>query len=612
MSRRVSPGTRLREVTDALVQVTAALGRGATVSEIRGAHHRQYGRVAPAVIDQALRRLEAMGMVRKIGGRHRRTQWAHTDHPVPFEDAEDVAPLVIEIVAGLSRQLGRAVGASEVATELRRRGVQGISNDQVRARLESLAHASARKSQRSVGEWSEPRLRRIAGTTGGGRRYVSWAPLEFEAEEHGVRDTRDLIRHAVARVMGELGRPVARREILLWARALLATEGGEHSSEQTRDIEAARVVCSANFRSVLAATALSDSARGEGSGRIRAVRTQFSSRGAYPVRFVAGPGRELDEEVCLIEDLGVLLQPASEMEGVERLRWEAEAIGSDLLMGIAATREAVLRAALARNASALVADPGRLVAVCTQIGRARGMISDWARRGGVRGGPDLIADSEVVGFQAIVQAPLAPIDMEPVQGVDQVQGVRISKIADLAREALDIGDRDVRYWSPVIAGVRRLRGPVRGGNSAEDPSDTESFLDRPDALRTIAAATYLPTLSALLGMAGDVLGGVVRDPLAVRRWLERTRPGDVELRQALVVAAGMLREPVPVDLAWPNPEDSEEAVAYLVSVAIGVDDPDERVRLADAADRRARGAAIELTEQALGRIESGCRLSVVG
>lgn len=611
MSRRVSPGTRLREVAATLVQVTSASKRGATVVEIRDAYHRQYGRLAPTGIDRALRRLEAAGAIRKIGGRHRRTQWAHADHPVPFVDAEDPAPVIVEIVAALCRRLGRPVETREVAAELVRRGVEGLSNDQVRTRLESLAHGSDRKFRRTIGVWSEPMVRRIVGTTGGGRRHVTWAPLDQELGEHGFRDTRDAIRYAVERVAGELARPASRREILLWARALLASDHAEALGGHSLDEQAARVVCSRSFRTALAGTAAWDAAREEGDGRIRTVRTSLSSRGAYPVRFAAGTGSECEEAACLVEDLATLLRPRTEMERIGRLRREAEEVGSDLLMEIAAVREEALQAAFTRGAPVLRGDPVRLMEVCGRVVRAREMVSDWMRRGGTGRGTDLVADAEVVGFLSLQSPTTAGRPGEAVRGVDQVQGIRISEIEDLAREALNIRDRDVRYWSPLIAGARRLRGPVRGGNSAEDPMDTESFLDRPDVLRAFASATYLPTLSSLLGMASDILGGVVRDPTAVRQWLERARPGDVEDRQALVVALGMLGEPAPVDLAWPNPRDPEEAVAYLVSITLGVDDPDARVRLVDGADRRAEGVAIAMTERALERAESGCRLSVV-
>lgn len=90
------------------------------------------------------------------------------------------------------------------------------------------------------------------------------------------------------------------------------------------------------------------------------------------------------------------------------------------------------------------------------------------------------------------------------------------------------------------------------------------------------------------------------------RWLQTAvQPLD---RQALVIALGLLGAPAPMELAWPDPADTEDAAAYLAFVALGVDDEGERIRLATAADMRARGPAREVTEMDLGRIECGERL----
>lgn len=83
-------------------------------------------------------------------------------------------------------------------------------------------------------------------------------------------------------------------------------------------------------------------------------------------------------------------------------------------------------------------------------------------------------------------------------------------------------------------------------------------------------------------------------------------------RQGLVVALGLLGSPPPLDIAWVNPQDPGEAAAYYAAVALGVDDESERVRLAQEADRRARGAAMEVSERAALEMESGVRLGVVG
>jgi hypothetical protein len=177
-------------------------------------------------------------------------------------------------------------------------------------------------------------------------------------------------------------------------------------------------------------------------------------------------------------------------------------------------------------------------------------VSGWARRAGARVDPAAQAAGEVAGFLDVRtrDAGTSTPDVDLVT-VDQAPGVRLADLEDLAREALDVGDRQVRHWSPLVTGARRLRGPVRGGNSCEDVSETESVLDRVDAMLSIAAHAHLPTLNALLGAAADRLGHVLRDPVIVRSWLDRVPAGDVEARQALVVSLGLLGSPTPIEVA---------------------------------------------------------------
>lgn len=116
----------------------------------------------------------------------------------------------------------------------------------------------------------------------------------------------------------------------------------------------------------------------------------------------------------------------------------------------------------------------------------------------------------------------------------------------------------------------------------------------------------LLNLGALVASAHLLLGNVLRDTDLLLRWLtSAVQPIE---RQALVVALGLLRRPVPMELAWPDPSDAEDAAAYLRSVALGVDDEGERIDLASVADMRAQGLARDISEKALVRIEFGERL----
>lgn len=71
-------------------------------------------------------------------------------------------------------------------------------------------------------------------------------------------------------------------------------------------------------------------------------------------------------------------------------------------------------------------------------------------------------------------------------------------------------------------------------------------------------------------------------------------------------------EPAPLEIAWPEAADPDQARAYFAAIALGEGDSLAREHLADAAERRADAAAVSVSQVALGRIEAGCRLSVIG
>jgi hypothetical protein len=611
MSRRASPGLRLRQVAEALLEVTTASGRGATVVEIREAYQRLHGTMDNRRFPAALQRLEKAGVVHRVGGRHRRTQWAHVDSPVPFDDPSDEAPLVLDALKALCGALLRPVSAPEVAEELQRRGELTLTNDQVRTRLESLAHASERKADRTVGLFADPLVRRHSATTVGGRRCLTWSPIDNEfSEAGGFRDAREAARYAVGRVVDILGRPASRREIIVWARAVLA-RGDASYQDDNLDREAAALVVSRRFRQVLAGSLTTDEARGSGEGMLRSVRTPLSSRGPYPARISNRRVGEDEASACLVADLAALLLPVSELDGIRRLQETADELASDLLKEIADARRVALASALRRSAPRLADDRGLLEQACNRVAASHDVLRGWGTEGKQRASLDLFATPEVEGFLEFVAVEPRTADAAP-RTVDQSEGVGLAELEEFAREALEVGDRGIQFWSPLVSGVRRLRGPTRGGISCEEASETESRLDRPEAIVAIASAVHLPVMSSLVSSAYELLGYVVRDADVVEGWLDQAGEGDAQVRSALVVALGLLGRVPPLDLAWPDPADIEQAVAYCASLALGVDDPEERVRLAEEAEAYAACSALQVVETVLGRVLSGCRLSVIG
>jgi hypothetical protein len=343
------------------------------------------------------------------------------------------------------------------------------------------------------------------------------------------------------------------------------------------------------------------------------VRTPLSSRGAYAPRFATGALTTVQEAACLVEDLAVLLRPQAELHGIEDLRAEAQEIGSRVLLQIADARERALAESVARAVPPSLRSRDVLAQACALAASGREVVATWAQEVAPNRPGYPAGDGELQGLARVADMwqgdGAAP---EDIVTIDLTTGVAMQDFGALAGEALSVSERGVQYWSTVVREARRVRGPVTGGNSWDEPSDAQSLLDRPDAIVEILRSCHLPMISALADTAIAVLGHVVRDRDLLLRGLESLGAGETMTRQALVVALGLLGSPPPVEIAWVNPYDPDEASAYYASLALGVDDEVERVHLAREADRRAFGAAMELSERAALELESGARLSVVG
>jgi hypothetical protein len=605
VTRRVAPGTRTAEVAAAVLAATMEHGRAVTVVEIRAAHARANPPLAPSALDKALYRLEADGTVERAGGRHRRTQWRAAAHPVEFCDPADPAPRIVAAVEALCLEVGRAVETHEVHAELSKGDASALTVDQVRTRLTSLAHESDRKRARTAGEWAKARLRRIAGTSAGGRSCVYWAPLDGDYQPPAVSDASDAVRHAVRQAHRAAGRPVTKREVVLWAKGCLADPAAD-----PRDREAAETVRSTRFRQRLAGAASQDSMRALGAGRIRVVETPLSSRGQYPVRFACGENIEAGEAACLLEDMAVLLRPASELDSIRRLEERALDVGSTLIREIAAARRSALCAAVRTHLVEAGVSPDGLRAAYGVAANARRVVGGWAVHGGVFR-PVETLEREMAGFlDGEISTALRCVAGAPAT-ISAATGVPLDTLEALAQEALQIAERDVAHWTPVLSDARRTRGPVAGGISSDDEADMRSFVDRPDAARAATEACYLPRLGAAVAEAHAVLGFVLRDGALLLDWIRGAWRSDAPVRQALVVALGLLGSPAPLELAWPDPADPDDAIAYGAAVALGVDGEGERVRLLSLASRRAKGSACDVAENAFFRAESGLRLATV-
>jgi hypothetical protein len=584
----------MEEVAAALLTATQQSNRGVTAAEAYAVYAARDVKLSSSSFATVLLRLEAHGIAKKLGGRHRQTRWQHADHPVPLGDSDDIAPALLEIVEALHERHGRPIDTREVHAALAATGVIGYTRDQVRTRLESLAHSSPRKSARSTDAWATPRLRRLSTRTSAGKSGVHWLPLHAEAEVPSFRHRTDAVRHAVQAASIAFGRPVSRRELDVWA------ESPEFDTAVDR--EAAAVVLSPKFRQHLGNVLASD--EGRAGTAVRRVATPFTSRGMYAPRFAAASPTELEYAVCLAEDLAKVLRVDLELRSVTELDRVSHEVGSALLRDIVDARRMSLRATIMSYAPPGVDPVGWLLEAVAAAEASAAKITDWNGGKAVPWLESLVALAEAVKYPVTGETAFRTVDRQTGEPFELLEG--------LCREVLALNDRVAVHWPPVISNALRVRGPVAAGISTDDPNERRSFLDRFDAIRTIFEACHLPKAYALVDGAIRLTGFVLRDAGALRTWLhEATVTEDVDSQAALTVALGLLGAAPAMNDAWPDPRNAGQAAAYLLAVSLGVDDSDMRLAFATAADLRARGAACAVTESALSRMECGARLSVI-
>lgn len=589
----------IRARTDRVVATAVEReGRPLLLPEIVDAYTAAFGPVESKNVASALVTLQKRGRVRKAGGAHRRTLYAHVDSDVEStRDHEPILTAVLEVVDELTTRSGFAVPASRVHERLAERGID-LSTDQVRTRLETLARDSSRKRSRAHDRWAVPQIRKVVTESRGGRRSLFWAPIGTDFKAPLKIDRAEGLRLAVEYAENGVGRPVTKDEVEHWAHSV--------SSGNAVVRAAARAVLGNGFRSRLSAVATQDES---GSGPLRVVPTPFTSRGAYPSRYTVS--EDSTNACALAEDLADLVRPAVELYGIEHLRWLAKDLASDVLHDVATVRESVLRAVLVDHV------PDELGWVVERCIASHEPLLQW-----IWDGPlpphrrdreaDRLADQEqnlVAMEDYLSRSESRP--RSPYASLLDVAPAPLSAFEDLAVEVFDLNGLSAVHWRAVLAEVRRIRGPVAGGVSSEGAHEEQTWLDRSDALIGLVDQCSLPSLGTFVALADTVVGGLLRDRPYLEGLLGGDRPvGPVE-RQAFVTSLALQGHLVDTEVAWPDPRDPDGAELFLAAVALAVDDPDERCRLADAADARAEGAARSVTDLAQVRFELGGRLSVI-
>jgi len=626
--RPMQPDSIPSRAARVLLAETRRLGRGITMVELWTAYVACHGDIKRSDLATALGALRERELAYKVGGRIKRTRYAHADYRVPFGEDDDVAPHIVAVVGDGTRQLDHALSTAEVHARLTARGVTVASVDQLLCRLNSLAHTSAQKTKRAHGSWGGAQLRRIEVETHGGRRSLYWAldGSTVEAPGHPTATT-DLLREAVPLAVTALGRPVSRREFLWWTHAMRTSDGvaalaGLPAGDLMAGRRSAAALAGVPLRPLFNNVSGQDRARTWADACLQAVTTPFTSRGVCRTRYVVGAPTALDTAVCLAEDLAVVLRPADELASLERLLELAADAHSSALHSLAEGRRHLLDAVLRRYVPAGEAPDAWYAAAVERAREARTVVDAWMRA--AAGAQPLQASEAERRFDSVEQVDglrRAAERLTAAAGGDRAgadwlalpdtAGERLSDFEQLVAEANALERRTVRHWASLLAPARRVRAPISTVLRSANPDDAHAFVDRVDALVALVTSCRVPTMRAVLRDAELVLGTVLRDPDVLTAALRALTPYDHTARPALVAALGLLGRVPALDVACPEPTNVDDTRAYLAAVGLAVSDAPERERLVDAADRRARGAARTVTDTALMRAEDGARLALV-
>lgn len=379
------------------------------------------------------------------------------------------------------------------------------------------------------------------------------------------------------------------------------------TAEEAEPARAVMIIVVPITRRMLAGSAVHDAGIDE-PGRVRVVKTPFAGRGVYPPRYFTEEPSPDQVGACVISDLAVMLRPASELAEIDFLEAQASELGSGVLRTLVDQRRSTVAAACARYAPD-DADPGEWLHRSATVAKgAEAVVLQYAE---IAHGKYETRSGELTGLAAIASSISCGVPSSPLLSIDQTEGVPLTSLAGLAHESILLNEREAEYWSPLLADARRVRGAIAGGISASDRSDMLSFVDRVDAIVALIRVCHLPRLAALVDSGAATLGHVIRDPNFLHGLLAQVPRSDAFARHALGTALAMLGELPSVEALWPDAADVEDARAYCASIALAVEDGDERTRLMDYADRRALGGARAVTEAALMRTEAGHRLVVV-
>lgn len=598
------PGSRAHTIFTVATELANRLGRGAEVPELREAFEQETGTRAPPSFTSEVHSLKRRGLLEVVGGRASHSLLA----PAGFEPdrghrEDDEVLVVLRALRAAYGRLGRPASTREVEAAAGRLGVP-FTPDNANTVRQHL-HTLCRETERGPRAARMPKARKITIKAPSGQPTSHWLPANAEPKRLATAAARSksaAIRLAVGRVQDVLGRPATRTEIRWW----LDGPGVEEAVSSA--------LSSRHAGRRLGKAWEWDQRSGGEPGRLHRVVTPFTCHGGPPVRWSLGPPGQAAEALCHLDDLVSALRPADESESIRRLERRADALGSPPLMRLADIRRGLLAAVLREPQTGM--EPEEAAGVLAEAADGQ---RDWVAR-------DLDARAE-----AKVPARLRGLD-ERISQLNAARAVLRFTPEGALPQLRIVGEAGTATWDELAPALHatsarlglgtakssRLIDAARRFPKGETPGRERfgaagehalSVLDRPDVMGLLYDLFRLPRTTALMRDAQLCLGFVLRDGALLRELFEDVPPGDRTARRVLVVAMGLIGEPLELETAIPEPGDPEMTEAWLLSVVLGRWlDAADGIRLAD---RRAQGAARRATDKALARIESAFPWSVI-
>jgi hypothetical protein len=592
---RTKEGSRSRKIVGLIWRLSQELGRGVEIAEIREA----YPGKPPATLTAEVHSLKRRGVIQTLGGRASHMRFGLPGSGLPGGSEEDEGEQVLAALKAAWARERRPISTREVAAELRERGssIPDSHPNATRKRLETLA------AERERGHLSRraPQVRRIAKELSAAYEASLWIParVRWTREELPARSSADWSRTAVDEATAALGLPVDGMTLTWWADAL--PDG--HPLRRTRPDSGVRGALSKAMRQ--------DRRHEEGPRRLQPLQTQSTCYGGAPLRASLGPPEKAAGPVCSVLDAITMLRLADELGGLRDLGNRAEHLNCRVLREMYGRRRDVL--AWAIHEAVGDADVREITRALKRYIRVKarwleaGIISDGQRDARTRElralKRDLSALPEALELPVPAEHPGFRVGQTSFFNLDQLDGP-----IESTRELAGIEEGDRRY----LVGAARRFPPYDAGEKRKIGSPREvplALVDRVDAIRELVSHLALARTAVLVEEAVFLIGHVFRDFPALLVLLDEDDM-PFQVRQAVVVALGMLEFPLPFERVVIDPCDFQEVSAWVLSITLA-DWNGAEAHIREALSLTA-GPARDVVSTALMRLDMGGALSVLG